>query len=93
MSEESRGFYCLRHFAKFRFTRRSDGGMSFAYHPERCPRIYIGLTKEEAASLAASLATKGRNYPGTYVEVVWSLGNVPAQPGDALLSIVTPSKR
>ena len=93
MSEEMRGFYCLRHFARFMLTRRSDGGMSFAYHPERCPRIYIGLTKEEAASLAASLATEGRNYPGTFIEVAWVFGNVPYQAKDVLLSILTPSKR
>ena len=93
MSEEMRGFYCLRHFAKFRLTRRSDGGMIFAYHRERYPRIYISLTKEEAASLSGALATEGRNYPGTCIEVAWVFGNVPYQAKDVLLSVRTPSKR
>lgn len=93
MSEEMRGFYCLLHFARFTLTRRSDGGMSFAYHPERCPRIYIGLTKEEAASLSGALATKRRNYVGTFIEVAWTSGSTPYQQGDVLLSIRTPSGR
>lgn len=93
MSEEMRGFYCLLHFARFKLTRRSDGGISFAYHPEKCPRIYIGLTKEEAASLSGALAKKGRNYVGTFIEVAWTPGSVPYQQGDVLLSISTPYKR